>query len=1051
MQVKNNLMRLVLVLILVFRVVFAGSPGLDTGWSEEFDRGAGWTAPVEVKGGVASLRAASGETRWVHTTEPIWLGEYPRLQMRYKAAGLGRSGIILTLRPGSVGPVTPGAANPENPFAKGMPVDAVRAGELTSDGQWHVFEKDLTGMLVNPHCDQLTLTLAAGAVLDLDYIRFVARPTAGQAQVDAHAVAQTLRGPASQFQQVGFRSLANTTARTALGELGIASRPWLKPDTKFAGLPFETGAAWATSLRGREVLSVPVDTAASEVYLLVAMRVAGTEFDPKRGAGDVERFLAEIEYQDGTVDQFFPYDVAAGAHRIADRAVAVFLLPARAGTAIRFVRLRDRAANVLVALLGVTLNTGKPLFADVAWGPARELNTSVTNVLPPEGPAVANVRGGIVTLENRYYRCQFDARDGLRPIRLDHKIAGPLLGDEGTRLFELGKEFTLSRLKAEGRAVTASYSAPPLRVQVRLSTDDSPELGLSLEVTNTGASTLETPLRFPVLGHVALGSAAETQYLFPRAAAVFGREDVELEEDYSSAFPMQFMDVYNPRLGAGLYLLSQDPDLTPKRYRLLKTGAGASMSVSYSYRVRGSAEPQHVRLTPGQTFHAAPTVLGFHTGDWHAAFEAYRGWVRQWYKPVSPRKAWFEAAYNCRRDYPLGGSGMLFDVRRNHYTFDKIIDEGAREFGGVDMVDISSWAYSEKFGRVGEYTRYELGGLDDFHSGIASGLRRGVPTGLYLEGYLIDVRSAIGRTRARDWQIRARNGEPWAWAGAPTEIFMCPRVAQWQDWMAQTYAKVAAQTGARAFYLDEFGFAQPGRACYNPAHAHAPGATVGLGERELMRKVRASLDGVDPGAVIYIEEMPPDTNVPYADGAFSYSMNRAVEKYSPGAINLYRFAFPDFKLFDMVSEGIDARALTAADMKKSFFHANGLWLKGHAESWYPPEVREFIRGTHAVLRAHSTTFQSCDTDPLVPTLNQAVLANRFSSAGETVFTLYNESYRTVRGAVLALPVGLRERKWTELLTGRPIAACQAGAALCMEIGPREVAAVGSRNSGHNPR
>ncbi|MEN6605202.1 MAG: DUF6259 domain-containing protein, partial [Bryobacteraceae bacterium] len=753
----------------------------------------------------------------------------------------------------------------------------------------------------------------------------------------------------------------------------------------------------------------------------------------------------------GTVDQFFPYDVAARAHRIADRTVAAFLVPARAGSTIRSVRLRDRAANVLVALLGVTLNTGKPLFPDVAWGPARELNTSLTKAGPPATPAVAGVRGGIVTLENRYYRCQFDARDALRPITLIHKLAGPLLREDGARLFELGKEFALSELKAEGRAVTVSYSAPPLRVQVRLSVDDSPELGLSLEVRNTGTSTLETPLRFPVLAHVALGSAAETHYLFPRSAAVFGIEELELEEDYSSAFPMQFMDLYNPRDGAGLYLLAKDTNLTPKRYRLAKTGTGASMSVSYSYRVRGSDEPQHVRLPPGETFRAAPTVLGFHTGDWHAAFAAYRSWVRQWYKPVSPRKAWFEAAYNCRRDYPLGGSGMLFDVRRNHYTFDKIIDEGVREFGGIELVDISSWAYSEKFGRVGEYTRYELGGLDDFHRGIANGLRRGVPTGLYLEGYLIDVRSAIGRTRARDWQIRARNGEPWAWTGAPTEIFMCPRVTEWQDWMAQTYGKVAAQTGARAFYLDEFGFAQPGRACYNPAHAHAPGAAVGLGERELMRKVRASLDSVDPGAVIYIEEMPPDTNVPYADGAFSYSMNRAVEKQSPGAINLYRFAFPDFKLFDMVSEGIDARALTAADMKKSFFHANGLCLKGHAESWYPLEVREFIRRTHAVLREHSGTFQSRDADPLVPTLNRAVLANRFSSEGETIFTLYNESFRTVRGAVLSLPAGLRGRKWADLLAGRPITPCQGGAALCMEIGPREVAAVGSQNSGHNLR
>jgi hypothetical protein len=1044
-------MRLALVSILVFRVVFADVLSLDIGWNEEFDRVAGWSAPVAVKNGVASFHAPGGGGRWLHTMEPIWLGEYPRLRMRYRAVGIGRAGAIMSLRPGSVGPVTPGAANPENPFAKGMPIDALSAAELKADGEWHVIEKDLTALLVNPRCDQITIDVGAGARLDVDYIRFAGKPASELAPVDAEAMSQAPRGPASVFRSVDFRTLANTTARAALNELGIESKSWLRASVRSAGVPFETGPAWATTLRGREVLSVPVGAAASEVYLLLATRVAGAAFDPKRGAGDVERFVAEIEYGDGVVDQVFPYDIAAGAHRLADRKVAALLVAARGEAVIRSVRLRDRASNVLLALLGVTLNSGKPLFANVAWGPRRALHAVGKVVEPRRTPTRVSMRGGVVVLENHYYHCEFDASDGLRPVRLDHKTAGPLLSGAAAPLFELGPGFALSGVAVGELTAVATYSAPPLRVEVRLTAGETPELGLSIEVTNSGPDALEVPLRFPNLGGLAVGGAAGTHFLFPRAAAVFGSEEGVLEADYSSAFPMQFMDLYNPAMNAGLYLLVRDLDLTPSRYRLAKTKRDAAMSVSYSHAVRGSTQPQHLRLEPGRPFRAAPVALGFHQGDWRAAFDAYRDWVRTWYKPVSPRKPWFEAVYNCRRDYPLGGSGMLFDVRGNRYTFEKLIEEGAREFGGIDMVDISSWAYSEKFGRVGEYTRYELGGIENFRSGIAAARGRGVPTGLYLEGYLIDVRSQIGRTRARDWQIRARNQEPLAWNGAPTEIFMCPRVPEWQDWMAQTYAKVAAATGARAFYIDEFGFARPDRACYNPAHAHAAGATVAMGERQLMRKVRASLDGVDPGTVIYLEEMPPDSNAPYADGAFCYSINGADERRSPGAINLYRFAFPDFKLFDMVSEGIDARALTATDMKKSFFHANGLWLKGHAESWYPGEVREFVRRTHAVLRAHSQTFQSRDAEPLVRTRNTAVLANRFSSSGETIYTLYNESYRTVRGAVLDVPAQLRGIEWLDLLAERRIEPCEGGASLCMEIGPREVAAVGARISSHRPR
>ncbi len=1025
-------MRILLVLLLVFRAVFADSPRLDLGWSEEFDRAPSWSAGAVVKDGVARFSGGVAGAHWSHTTEPIWLGEYPRLEMRYRAARMGRSGVVVKLRPGSVGPVTPGAANPENPFAKGMPIDAVKAAELNADGAWHLLVKDLSGLLVNPRCDQINIELAPGAELEVDYLRFAA----GAAEP----------APSSALRTVELRGKANTTAAVALDQLGVA-KGWLKPHVYFAGVSFATGPAWTTTLRGRETLTVPIGEAATEIYLLAATRVAGSEFDPKRGAGDVERFLAEVEYDDGVVDQVFPYDVVAGAHRIADRTVMALLVPAGRGKVVRAVHVRDCAANILVALLGVTVNTGTARFADVRWAPSRDLTSRTKSAEPPAVPVTVRVQDGVALIKNRYYHCEFDLREGWSGLS---SPLGPLSSGP-KRLFDTASGLEFTGVTVHDRTVVATYASELVRVEVRLEADESPELRMSLAATNTGAKVVELPLRFPDLGSIKLGDAADTHYLFPRAAAVFGSEETTLEEDYSSAFPMQFVDLYNPRTGAGLYLMVKDLDLTPKRFRLEKSAAGVSLSVSYSHRVRGSQEPQHVRIEPGATFRTATTVLGFHRGDWRVAFNAYRDWVRTWYKPASARKAWFEAAYNCRRDYPLGGSGMLFDVRANRYTFPKIIDEGEREFGGIDMVDISSWAYSEKFGRVGEYTRYELGGAENLRAGITEALRRGVPTGLYLEGYLIDVRSEIGRTRARDWQIRARNQEPLAWNGAPTEVFMCPRVAEWQDWMAQTYAKVAAQTGARAFYIDEFGFSRPDRACYNPLHAHPPGATVAMGERELMRKVRAALDGADREAVIYIEEMPPDANVPYADGAFCYSINGADARRSPGAINLYRFVFPDFKLFDMVSEGIDARAMTTADMKKSFFLGNGLWLKGHAESWYPPEVREFIRRTHAVLREHSATFQSRDAEPLAATVNPAVLANRFASAGETIYTFYNEGYRTARGTILRLPDALRGREWTDLLSGQPVAPCEGGAALCMEIGPRDVAAVAARIPSHASR
>ena len=54
-----------------------------------------------------------------------------------------------------------------------------------------------------------------------------------------------------------------------------------------------------------------------------------------------------------------------------------------------------------------------------------------------------------------------------------------------------------------------------------------------------------------------------------------------------------------------------------------------------------------------------------------------------------------------------------------------------------------------------------------------------------------------------------RLGHPRAWAGASSEVFECPYAKGWQDYLAATAARVVSETGAKAFYVDEFGFQQP--------------------------------------------------------------------------------------------------------------------------------------------------------------------------------------------------------------------------------------------------
>jgi hypothetical protein len=120
-----------------------------------------------------------GPGEWQNSVEPIWVYEYHTLRLRYRASGLARSDVpILTLRPGSVGPVTPGGSNPENPFVAGLPVPVVKAQDLVPDDAFHTLEVELRGKVRTVGIDQLQFSLPAGARLAIEDLQFRGGPEA---------------------------------------------------------------------------------------------------------------------------------------------------------------------------------------------------------------------------------------------------------------------------------------------------------------------------------------------------------------------------------------------------------------------------------------------------------------------------------------------------------------------------------------------------------------------------------------------------------------------------------------------------------------------------------------------------------------------------------------------------------------------------------------------------------------------------------------------------------------------------------------------------------
>jgi hypothetical protein len=169
--------------------------------------------------------------------------------------------------------------------------------------------------------------------------------------------------------------------------------------------------------------------------------------------------------------------------------------------------------------------------------------------------------------------------------------------------------------------------------------------------------------------------------------------------------------------------------------------------------------------------------------------------------------------------------------------------------------------------------------------------------------------------------------------------------------------------------------------------------------------------------IIYLEENPPDAAAPYYDAAFCYAIPQAKVQLSPLKLNLWRFAFPDIRIWDMLSTGIHPRVLSAEDFRLSLWHGSGVWLKGHSETWYGEELLAFIRQARQLLKRHAAAF-SGTADPLVDSPHPAVFVNRFRGGGETVYTLFNASYRTVRFSFQGNQRTLGPRD-VDVVAGRP--------------------------------
>ena len=979
--------------------------------------------------------------------EPAPLAGHRYVAMRCRATGLGRRGDYALCVIGK-------------PRGNGRDyASVVGMAELVPDGRWHTIHADAREAAAQfPTIGALAVQVqaaAADATLEVADIRFV---NARQGTRLADAVDWTPGAELQGFAVVPVAPLARSDSLAWRRHFRLLD--WFTHSAiTVQGIPFlrvpRTAELATTSVRRKADLRFPAEGKASEVFVLMLAALVGPE-EPSYGGGkfvairDVDRFRLRLEYGDGTADECLPMNAATRAFGIV-AGPQVVVAAADPSKPLKAVVVRDAAKQAAFAVAAITARLGagrefpEALEHSPPLAPAR-LHVTPWATRPTDGtrfwetlrlPVATTWLDAVLTMK------------GLPVVeKLDHRPTGWSCLEAPCPLLEVRVDGKRLGADAVGHvrpvAVHSPYSVGDgcvysirgcegLTVEVVVGPVGHDGLWLATTVRNDGQQTRTVGLTAPRLGPYRLSAAAaDAWYLVPRRGAAFDNRPCVYRERYCGTFPVQFLDTFCPSRGRGLCLRTEDKACLRKRFLLEKKAGRFTIGVDYPDRPVG----------PGETLELPLTVVQATDGDWHRGLAAYRTWLRAWHKPLSPRKPWFREIFNFRQRF-LHAHDPLYDHEHGTYHLQRAIDEARAEFGGIEYLHLFDWGtcgpHGRIYGRTGDHSPYDFlqGGRRALRKAIAAIRDRGVPVGLYIEGYLLTARGKLGQAHGKQWQLVDRRGQGVWWPGN-VEMSICAGVPAWREVQASTYATKVAELGVDGMYIDQFGFANAGKDCWATTHGHPVPSYCVRTERDATRMIRQRIDTVAKGVAIYTEESPVDVTTQLQDGSFTYAMRTTHHTQTRVPLNALRFAVPDFKTIEILYCDKPTGSW-ATGVRWVFFNGEAIWLEGPAVEWFEPHTRATIRRCHRILRQHKDAFTTLQPVPLVPTQMGGVFANRFPAGRKTVYTLYNARHRTARGEVLRLPHH-KGATYYDAWRDRPATVRRDGAhtLLATELGPHGV-------------
>lgn len=738
----------------------------------------------------------------------------------------------------------------------------------------------------------------------------------------------------------------------------------------------------------------------------------------------------------------------------------------------RFGGLILTATNAPLTVRSVTVQAGRnyhPVELPLEMCPA---------MASPAGSAarrdpVCRVTAGEIALQNADLRCRLSVRreastsaprlkveslfNEWAAVEMARKAADIdfFLLEVGTNRFSGTRDFECRRVRQNGNngfLAELRLFDPALEATLSGSIDrDGLHLGLTL--ANRGTQPVDFKLAFPHLAGLAVSKEpADDYYFFPRGGGIIADRPAFIRQGYGDHQALyQLIDLFSPKLGAGVSFRGKDTEGHYKILALRKTIAGraedrtltplaptkpefvwsntlaqvAGTGVAFEYLRRSRS--------PGKSFAPPSVVITAHAGDWRGPMRHYADWAhRVWkFRPYPSRldsvatmiaAGWGrdvlfkEGRYRDdflkpRRDClelmswwewsPLGPWSTPID------KLEEVIGKAALERWKPYFVKDPVTGQTMWNNQPGDYDGYNarFGGLPAFRDAIAQYKKSGALITLYTDPIRCDDASKLGRQHGRDWGVIGTDGQP----VKSYEVWnMCHDVAEYRDWVAAAMKRVLRETGADGIRLDEYG--HRGWACFNTAHRHTfaePGCTEWQRAiAEASKLVRQAMDEVNPRSVLTTEHPGYDYLLQFLDGCITYDLTVMATPLRLLECNLQRFLFPECKAYELDHRGADPQC------HKRFWNMVAAFGRE-----YPPAM-------YAVLKENNEVVRSRDNEPLVPTLRPHIYANRFGSGAKTLWTLYNATGHALEEDLLAVKLSPREHLF-DLLHNEPVATAAA--------------------------